>query len=111
MSLRLLWRVGIVGALGIAAISPSLAGNDAASAGKSAYEAAYRHAQSVAKKADDMHATWTVTKPELEKAGKAAEAGRYDEAKRLADHAAALAQASIEQAEQQKTAWKAAVVR
>lgn len=104
--------LGIAIALGTAAVSlPALAANDGASAGKSAYEAAYRHAQSVAQKADEMHAAWTVTKPELEKAAKAAEAGRYDEAKRLADHAAALAQASIQQAEQQKSAWRAAVVR
>lgn len=80
-------------------------------ASKATYEDAYRHAKTLAQQALRDDAAWTVTAPTLKQAEKAAAEGDYDHAEALADRAAALAELSMQQAKEQETAWKAAVLR
>lgn len=91
----------------------ALAGGNAwaAATAPATYTTAYAQASKVVGKALDMNAGWTITGETLDRAEKAAKAGRYDEATQLARRAAALARLSIAQAGKQQTAWHAAVVR
>jgi hypothetical protein len=75
------------------------------------YKAAYGKAEAAAKQAVKMKTGWTTTDKELKAAKKAAATGKYDEAVKLADHAKALAEASIAQAKEQAKIWPEAVIR
>jgi hypothetical protein len=75
------------------------------------FKAAYSKAEAANKKAGAMRNQWTTTASELKAAKKAADAGKFDEAVKHAEHAEALANASIAQAEEQKKLWADAVVR
>jgi hypothetical protein len=95
------------------AVILSLAGFATASFAASAddFKAAYAKAEAANKKAGAMKNQWTTTASELKAAKKAADAGKFDDAVKLANQAEALANASIAQAEEQKKLWKSAVVR
>ncbi|HZD89583.1 MAG TPA: hypothetical protein VE224_05750 [Pseudolabrys sp.] len=75
------------------------------------FKTAYGHAETAAERAVKMKTAWTTTEKELKAAKKAAAAGKYDDAVKRADHAKALADASIAQAEQQAKLWHHAVPR
>jgi hypothetical protein len=95
------------------AVVLSLAGTVTAALAASAddFKTAYAKAEAVNKKSLEMKTQWTTTVAELKAAKKAADAGKYDEAVKLANHAQALANASIEQAKEQTKLWPEAVVR
>lgn len=77
-------------------------------------EAGYRQALAAAESAEQeagaLKDQWTTTTETLAAARKAAAAGDFAAATELARHAEALARASIAQARQEETAWKAAVI-
>ncbi|HLH91610.1 MAG TPA: hypothetical protein VKX28_24435 [Xanthobacteraceae bacterium] len=75
------------------------------------FKAAYAAAERASKQAAALKTQWTTTVATLKAAQAAATAGKYDEAIALAKQAQALAEASIAQAEDQATAWKAGVIR
>ena len=75
------------------------------------FKAAYAKAESLSKKSKDMKTQWSTTVSELKAAKKAADAGKFDDAVKLAKQAEALAQASIDQANEQKKLWQDAVIR
>jgi predicted nucleic acid-binding Zn-ribbon protein len=75
------------------------------------FKAAYAKAEAANKKAGAMKNQWTTTASELKAAKKAGDEGKFDDAIKHAEHAAALANASTAQAEEQKKLWKDAVVR
>jgi hypothetical protein len=95
------------------AIILSVAGLTTAAFAASAedFKAAYAKAETANKQAGAIKNQWTTTFAELKAAKKAADAGKFDDAVKLAQHAEALANASIAQAKAEKTAWTAAVVR
>ncbi|ACA14727.1 conserved hypothetical protein [Methylobacterium sp. 4-46] len=72
---------------------------------------AYAAAKALSDKAAANKNQWPATATALAAAKAAAEAGRYDEALARAREAEALARASIDQTEREKTAWKNAVIR
>jgi hypothetical protein len=74
------------------------------------FDAAYAAALSAEKEAGAMKNRWTTTEQVLAAAKKAAAAGDFDGAVNQAKQAEALAKASIAQAKEQETAWKAAVI-
>jgi hypothetical protein len=74
------------------------------------FDAAYAAAQSAEKDAGALKNRWTTTEQVLAAAKKAATAGDFDSAVDQAKQAEALAKASIAQAKEQDTAWKAAVI-
>jgi hypothetical protein len=74
------------------------------------FDAAYAAAQSAEKEAGALKNQWTTTEQVLAAAKKAAAAGDLDGAVNQAKQAEALAKASIAQANEQETAWKAAVI-
>ena len=75
------------------------------------FKAAYAKAQAANEQAGALKDQWTTTAAELKAAKAAADAGKFDEAVTRAEHAEALANASIAQAKEQETAWTQAVVR
>ncbi len=75
------------------------------------FKAALAKAEAADKQAHALKNEWTTTKDELKKAKAAADAGKFDDAVKLAQEAEALANASIAQAKEQETAWTQAVVR
>jgi hypothetical protein len=75
------------------------------------FKAAYAKAEAAIKQAHALKNEWTTTGKEMKAAKKAADAGKFDDAVKHAEHAEALAKASIAQAEEQKKLWKDAVVR
>ena len=75
------------------------------------FKAAYAKAEAANKQAGALKNQWTTTAGELKAAKAAADAGKFDEAVKRAEHAEALAEASIAQAKEQETAWTRAVVR
>ena len=88
-----------------------LAATAAHAAGTQAdFDAAYAAAQSAEKGAGALKNQWTTTEQVLAAAKKAAAAGDFDSAVSQARQAEALAKASIAQAKEQETAWKAAVI-
>jgi len=89
-----------------AAISAAPAANTAVDV-----QSALAAAEAAEKAAGALKNQWTVTEDALTAAKKAAAAGDYDTAVRFAKRAEALAKASIDQANEQKNAWRAAVVR
>lgn len=80
-----------------------------AQASKAEYEQALAQAEAAHEKAGGHQ--WLVTTAALKKARAAAEQGQYDAALAHAQEAHKLAERSIEQGQQQKTAWQGAVVR
>jgi hypothetical protein len=75
------------------------------------FKAALAKAEAANKQAADIKNQWTTTGQAIAAAKKAADAGNFDGAVKLAQHAEALANASIAQAKEQETAWTKAVVR
>ncbi len=75
------------------------------------FKAALAKAQSADKQAGEIKNQWTTTASAITAAEKAAAEGKFDDAVKLAEHAEALANASIAQAKEQATAWSKAVVR
>ena len=74
------------------------------------FDAAYAAAQSAEKDAGALKNRWTTTEQVLAAAKKAAAAGDFDSAVNQAKQAEALAKASIAQAKEQDSAWKATVI-
>ena len=74
------------------------------------FDDAFAAAQSAEKEAGALKNQWTTTEQVLAAAKKAAAAGDFDGAVNQAKQAEALAKASIAQAKEQETAWKAAVI-
>jgi predicted nucleic acid-binding Zn-ribbon protein len=95
------------------ALALSVAGFATAALAASAedFNAAYAKAEAANKQAGALKNQWTTTASELKAAKKAADAGKFDDAVKLAEQAEALANASIAQAKEQETAWTQAVVR
>jgi hypothetical protein len=95
------------------AIILSLAAVPAAALAASAddFKAALTKAEAANKQAVDIKNQWTTTAQALAAAKKAADAGKFDDAVKLAQHAEALANASVAQAKEQETAWTKAVIR
>jgi len=75
------------------------------------FNAALAKAEAANKQAGALKNQWTTTGQAIAAAKKAAEAGKFDDAVKLAQHAEELAQASIAQAKEQETAWTQAVIR
>jgi len=75
------------------------------------FKAAYAKAEAANKRAGALKNQWSTTADELKAAKKAADAGKFDDAVKLAQQAEALANASIAQSEEQEKIWKDAVVR
>jgi hypothetical protein len=95
------------------AIALALAGLATAAFATSAddFKAAYAKAETAQKQAVQLKTAWTATVAALAGAKKAADAGNFDEATALAQHAEALANASIAQAKEQETLWRDAVIK
>jgi len=89
----------------IAMATPALAATDAD------FKTAYAAADAANKEAFALRNQWTVTATALTEAKKAADAGDFDKAIAAAKEAEALAKASIFQANSEKEAWKAEVIR
>jgi hypothetical protein len=89
-----------IAALVILAAPPALA------ASESDFAAAFATAEKAEQEALSARNAWTVTETALADAKKAADAKNYDAATALARQAEALANASIAQAREQKTAWR-----
>jgi hypothetical protein len=89
----------------IAMATPALAATDAD------FKTAYAAADAANKEAFALRNQWTVTATALTEAKKAADAGDFDKAIAAAKEAEALAKASIFQANSEKQAWKAEVIR
>lgn len=81
-----------------------------AAATPSDFDAAFTAAQAAEKDAGALKNQWTTTEQVLAAAKKAAAAGDFDAAVKQAQQAEALAKASIAQAKEQDTAWKAGVI-
>lgn len=75
------------------------------------FKTALAKAEAAEKDAGALKNQWTTTEQALAAANKAAAAGDFDAAIKAAQQAEALAKASIYQAKEQDTAWKAAVIR
>jgi hypothetical protein len=75
------------------------------------FKAALAKAEAANKQAADVKNQWTTTGQAIAAAKKAADAGKFDDAVKLAQHAEELANASVAQAKEQETAWTKAVVR
>jgi hypothetical protein len=75
------------------------------------FNAALAKAEAANKQAGALKNQWTTTGQAIAAAKKAAEAGKFDDAVKLAQRAEALANASIAQAKAEETAWKQAVIR
>ena len=89
----------------IAMATPALAATDAD------FKAAYAAADAANKEAFALRNQWTVTATALTEAKKAADAGDFDKAVAAAKEAEALAKASVFQANSEKQAWKAEIIR
>ena len=75
------------------------------------FKAALAKAEAANKHAGEIKNQWTTTGQAISAAKKAGDAGNFDEATALAQHAEALANASIAQAKEQETLWRDAVIR
>ena len=93
------------------ALALSLFGGVALAASADDFNAAYAKAEAAQKQAAQMKTAWTTAAVSLNNAKKAADAGKFDEATALAQHAEALANASIAQAKDQQEHWRDAVIR
>jgi len=102
-------RLGMIGLAVIFSIGGFA--NAALAAPSDDFQAALAKAEAANKQAGALENQWTTTAQELKTAQAAAAAGHYDEAIKDAQHALALAEASIAQAKEQAAVWKQAVVR
>ena len=75
------------------------------------FKAALAKAEAANKRAGEIKNQWTTTAQSIAAAKKAADGGNFDEATALAQHAEALANASIAQAKEQETLWRDAVIK
>ncbi|HWE79644.1 MAG TPA: hypothetical protein VG270_14105 [Pseudolabrys sp.] len=75
------------------------------------FKAAYAKAEAAEKGAAAAKSSWTATQATLKKAKAAADAGKFDDAVKMAQHAEALANASTAQATEQEKLWPDAVIR
>ena len=75
------------------------------------FNASLAKAEAANKVAAALKNQWTATASALKAAQAAAAAGKYDEAIKDAQHAEALANASIAQAKEQAADWTKAVIR
>ena len=103
--MKLFSRVLVLALPLIAMAMPALAATDAD------FKTAYAAADAANKEAFALRNQWTVTATALTEAKKAADAGDFDKAIAAAKEAEALAKASIFQANSEKEAWKAEVIR
>ncbi len=90
----------------LSAVTPAFAASTAAD-----FKAAFAAAEAAEQQAGAIKNRWTTTEQALAAAKKAAAANDFDTAVKQAQHAEALAKASIAQAKEQHDAWKAAVIR
>ena len=74
------------------------------------FKAALAKAEAANKHAAEIKNQWTTTGQAIAAAKKAGDAGKFDDAVKLAEHAEELAKASIAQADEQKKNWKDAVI-
>jgi hypothetical protein len=74
------------------------------------FKAAYAKAEAAEKQAVQMKTSWTTTVAAMEDAKKAADAGKFDDAVKLAQEAEALANASMAQAKDEQAHWQDAVI-
>jgi hypothetical protein len=95
----------------VAGLACAIALASPARADQAEFQAAYAAAQQAEQQAGALRDRWTVTEDALKQAEKAAEATHYDEAVALAQKAETLAKTSIQQAREQQTAWREAVIR
>jgi predicted nucleic acid-binding Zn-ribbon protein len=98
--------IGIAVALSVAGFAGA-----ALAASEADYKAALAKAEAADQQAHTLKNQWTTTEDELKEAKAQAAAGKYDEAVKAAQHAEALANASIAQAKEQEKLWPDAVVR
>ena len=103
--MKLFSRVLVLALPLIAMAMPALAATDAD------FKTAYAAADAANKEAFALRNQWTVTATALAEAKKAADAGDFDKAIAAAKEAEALAKASVYQANSEKEAWKAEVIR
>jgi hypothetical protein len=94
------------------AVLTSVAGFATASVAATAedFKAAYEKAEIADKQAAAIKDQWTTAGAELKKAKAAADAGKFDDAVKLAQDAEALANASVAQAKEQQKLWPEAVL-
>ena len=74
-------------------------------------KAALGKAEAAMKQAHAAKNEWTTTAAEFKKAKAASDAGKFDDAVKLAQDAEALANASVTQAKEQEKLWPQAVIR
>jgi len=75
------------------------------------FKVAYAKAEAAEKGAAAVKNRWIATEAALKKAKAEADAGKFDDAVKLAQHAEALANASTAQAREQEKLWPDAVIR
>ncbi len=97
--------------LAVALIALPLATQAFAASTEADFKTAFAAAEAAEKQAAGLRNRWTTTEQALAAAKKAAAANDFDTAVKQAQHAEALAKASIAQAKEQQDAWKAAVIR
>lgn len=97
--------------LSAVALTFALGSSAALAASADDFKAAYAKAEAAQKQAVQMKTAWTTTVATLNNAKKAADAGKFDDAVALAQHAEALANASIAQAKNEQEHWRDAVIR
>ena len=93
------------------AVALLLAGAAQAASTEADYKTALAAAEAAEQDAGALKNQWTPTEQALAAAKKASAAGDFDAAVAQAKEAEALARASIAQAKEQQTAWKAGVIR
>jgi hypothetical protein len=103
MSARTLIRLAVVLSVGGFATAALAASADD-------FKTAYAKAEAADKQAAAIKNQWTTTEQTLKAAKKAADAGKFDDAIKLAEHAEALATASVAQAKEQEKLWPNAVL-
>lgn len=93
----------VVTVAGLATAASAATAND--------FKAVYAKAEAASKQAAAMKTQWVATVKALKAAQTAAAAGNYGAAVKDAQHAEALANASIAQSKQQAATWRRAVIR
>jgi len=97
--------------IALAVLFAAIAAVPALAATEGDFKAAYANAEKAEAQAKAIKNAWTVTEAALKDAQKAASEKQHEKAVGLAKHAEALAKASIRQANEQRTAWRAAVLK
>ncbi len=95
----------------LAALLPALPHAACAAASEADARAALAAAEAAENDAGALKNRWTTTEQALSAARKAAAAGDFAAAVEQAHQAEALAKASIAQAKEQESAWRAAIIR